>query len=413
MKKLAIHILGMHRSGTSMLSGLFNSNGFDIGPDIMRANPDNPRGFKENLAVYRLNERILREHGSCWDDLSTGMAEKAGELIETYRQDVQQVIEEQFALVNQFVIKDPRNSLLFPIWSNALTEMGIEQKVVIILRHPLEVAYSLKQRDDFPLNKGLQLWSNHLLWAERHTRDLPRIFISYSDLLDKPGEHFTQLLQELDVPLGEDQALDTSFADAALKHHQLSYDNISDTLPSPVLQLIDISRNETFDDLDALNHICEQLDTYRNYFISGESQFTSSRQAELSTLKTQIENFRGQAQERQQQLNQKTNEARTLTNQVQQKTQEANQTRQQNQNLQKELEAQREKNQGLENKLAATEKQLSAAKDKAVTLEKALSEAKHTQDTLTRQLASKSQELDDLLKEPQLSDNQDTASLAE
>lgn len=337
MKKLAIFILGMHRSGTSMLSGLFHNNGFDIGPDLMPGNPANPAGFKENLAIYRLNERILRDNGSCWGDLSTRMALRAGELVEVYRADVQQTIEQQFELVNRFVIKDPRNCLLFPIWSQTLAGMGIEQKVVIPLRHPLEIAYSLRQRDGFALNKGLQLWCNHLLWAERHSRGLQRCFVSYPELLTNPREQFGRLLESLAIHPDAGGQLDTSFVDTTLKHHVLSYENINDKLPAPVKELIDIAREGHFDDTEALNRIHQEMDTYRDYFICKDSQFTTRQQAELDALKKQLENLRGQVQEKQQLLNQKTIETRSLTNQIQQRNQELNQLRQQHQQMQKEL----------------------------------------------------------------------------
>ena len=43
--KECVVILGMHRSGTSVLSGMVSLQGYYIGSDEMPAREDNPKGF--------------------------------------------------------------------------------------------------------------------------------------------------------------------------------------------------------------------------------------------------------------------------------------------------------------------------------------------------------------------------------
>ena len=50
--------------------------------------------------------------------------------------------------------KDPRNSLTLPFWQNLLPGM----KTLIMVRNPLEVAYSMKERNGTSYAFGLRLW---------------------------------------------------------------------------------------------------------------------------------------------------------------------------------------------------------------------------------------------------------------
>ena len=62
--KHCIFILGMHRSGTSALSGVINALGLDLGTNLMQADVYNPKGYFENMLVYEFNRSILEENYS-------------------------------------------------------------------------------------------------------------------------------------------------------------------------------------------------------------------------------------------------------------------------------------------------------------------------------------------------------------
>ena len=50
--------------------------------------------------------------------------------------------------------KDPRNSLTLPFWQKLLPGM----KTLIVVRNPLEVAHSMKERNGTSYSFGLRLW---------------------------------------------------------------------------------------------------------------------------------------------------------------------------------------------------------------------------------------------------------------
>ncbi len=65
----AIIVLGMHRSGTSAISGGIANMGVEFGDHLMPAAPDNPRGFWENEGVVEINDKLLDIAGMNWSSV--------------------------------------------------------------------------------------------------------------------------------------------------------------------------------------------------------------------------------------------------------------------------------------------------------------------------------------------------------
>ncbi len=61
-EQISIIVLGMHRSGTSALTGCLNILGVNLGERLerlMSAHEDNPKGYWENEKVISINEAIF------------------------------------------------------------------------------------------------------------------------------------------------------------------------------------------------------------------------------------------------------------------------------------------------------------------------------------------------------------------
>jgi GT2 family glycosyltransferase/glycosyltransferase involved in cell wall biosynthesis len=151
----AICIASAHRSGTSMLTKLLHTCGLYLGPEneLMPAQADNPDGFWEHLGFVALNDELLNELGGAWD-----LPPKADENFTQPRLDPlrlkAQLLIEGFASASVWGWKDPRNSLTLPFWQELLPGL----KTVIIVRNPLEVAYSMRERNGTSYSFGLRLW---------------------------------------------------------------------------------------------------------------------------------------------------------------------------------------------------------------------------------------------------------------
>ena len=180
----AILIAGMHRSGTSALVRVLNLLGVDLPTELYPARPDNPLGYWEPVAVVEAHEKFLAAIGSSFDDVSSlPAAALRGEDARGLEDRLVQILEDEFEGMRQFVVKDPRLCRVVPIWIAALTRFGAAPRFVLTVRNPLEVAASLKVRNEYSTTKSLLLWLRHMLEAEWHSRGFPRSIVSFDQLL--------------------------------------------------------------------------------------------------------------------------------------------------------------------------------------------------------------------------------------
>ena len=220
----AILVLGMHRSGTSAVTRLLNLRGAGLGRDLLPAKADNERGFWENRAIVELHERLLQRAGLRWHDL-LGADDRLQEATRRELGDaLPGVLDSQFDAAALFVVKDPRLSLLVPVWSEALAALAVRPLFVITIRHPDEVAASLARRDGLPVAQSHLLWLQHLVEAERATRGQARVFVHYERLLSDWRAELARMTRSLYIrwpdpnPGFEDAA--SEFIAPALRHHR-------------------------------------------------------------------------------------------------------------------------------------------------------------------------------------------------
>ena len=62
----SVVVLGMHRSGTSLLTGSLEAAGLYLG-NVVNAAPYNLKGNKENEAIRDLNDALLAQQGTAWN----------------------------------------------------------------------------------------------------------------------------------------------------------------------------------------------------------------------------------------------------------------------------------------------------------------------------------------------------------
>ncbi|GAB3476871.1 hypothetical protein GCM10011496_33060 [Polaromonas eurypsychrophila] len=194
-----IFVLGMHRSGTSALTGLLCQFGAIAGKDLLPANDSNPKGFFESRAVVDLNNAILQAAGSSWDDMQALPVDwQRPPEMQPLRSDIAALFSSLFVAEGLRVIKDPRLSKTLPLWLDVLMEFGVQPVVVICVREPGTVAQSEKLMKGFPSLKSLLLYLDYGLHAELHSRNVTRTIVAYSDLLaDWQG-----VLKRVDEELG-------------------------------------------------------------------------------------------------------------------------------------------------------------------------------------------------------------------
>lgn len=217
-QKTAIIVLGMHRSGTSSVAGVLSRLGAAAPRTPMEVAADNPRGFFESRLIGELDDRILEAGGSWWSDwrqFDPG-AIPAGVLAH-FRREIAETVQAEFGDAATIVLKDPRLCRLWPVWDGVLEAAGYRVVHVLPLRSPLEVAGSLKTRNDMPIAQGLALWLRHVLDAEKFSRSAERRLIRWTSFMNdwragaatiaemlSPGVFNLDRAAEIDVYLSKD-----------------------------------------------------------------------------------------------------------------------------------------------------------------------------------------------------------------
>lgn len=201
-ERAAYLVLGMHRSGTSATAQLLALAGAELPDNVMPGDEHNAKGYFEPWKISVFNDQRLRAAGSAWDDpfnlpyrplAPDAEAEWTARAVDLFRA--------EFGEAPHPLLKDPRVSVLLPLWRDVLARAGVRAQVVIPVRHPLAVAGSLARRDAFPVEKSVLLWTLYMLAAEAGSQDLPRAFVSYDNLLTDWRAEVAAMETALGAPL--------------------------------------------------------------------------------------------------------------------------------------------------------------------------------------------------------------------
>jgi glycosyltransferase involved in cell wall biosynthesis len=227
-----ICVLGMHRSGTSLITGILKILGVYLGPDghLMKPRNDNPKGFWENQLLTDIDDEILSRFGGTWDRPPTFPdGWETSPILDDLRQKALAVIDDDFGDAKLWGWKDPRACLLLPFWQQLIPNM----QYVICLRNPVDVALSLEQRDGFTIDRSLNLWLQYTATSLKSSSGKPRSIIFYDEVLEK-AEHVKRLLCKVtgnNFPPQDTLKEINAFIDHDLRHHHTSLNRMIDNSP--------------------------------------------------------------------------------------------------------------------------------------------------------------------------------------
>lgn len=190
-------ILGVHRSGTSLLTNALVAAGVSAGEFNDTRDPDNPDGYAEHPEVRAFNDRLLAHLGASWDNW--GFQARAVDLdapsLMPWREEAVAILRSAFPGQGPFVLKDPRIATLLPFWERVIPLAGFQLRRIVILRDPAEVAESQRQRverrlHDFPVIAGPEamaaLWAVTMSEVLAALSDDATLLVGHADLLANP-----------------------------------------------------------------------------------------------------------------------------------------------------------------------------------------------------------------------------------
>lgn len=217
-----IVLLGMHRSGTSLVTRGVNALGVYLGDRLMLPNATNPTGFWEDLEFVALNDKILAALGFTWDSVSMlDVGRLSAAEMSCFKREAVDIVRSRFESP-LWGFKDPRTARLLPFWRSVFDQLGIGTSYVIVVRHPISVARSLSTLGLSPQHSGL-LWLQHNLSAIAWTHPSRRVIVDYDRVIADPVRELERVARILSVPVDDDtkKALDEygrEFVDPGLRH---------------------------------------------------------------------------------------------------------------------------------------------------------------------------------------------------
>lgn len=224
IRKTALVVLGVYRSGTSAIARTLNLCGAFLPAGVIAEDLLlNPRGFWETEAVNDLDARLLHHLGAEWNRVDFDLP-REGPLIEEFLANSRELLASEYGDAPLILMKDPRMGVLAPLWHRSLQQCGYRPVYVAAVRNPLEVARSFEAHGDMPIADGLALW---LAYMQRVAMfidggDVAAACVRYTALLDDWRSVVGRIGRRLDVPLAADERADEvdRFLDAAMRKHR-------------------------------------------------------------------------------------------------------------------------------------------------------------------------------------------------
>ncbi|TDW56990.1 hypothetical protein LY04_02795 [Oceanimonas baumannii] len=231
MNKKVWVVLGMHRSGTSVLSRALAVLGAEHGDKSRNAAADNPKGFWEDEDLVAFNDGLLAELGKSWFDLAPIEPEIFNQPEWRKKKDeAKALFQSKLSSCNIFALKDPRLSCLLPFWKPVWDELALNVQYLFSIREPEAVAHSLNKRNGFSTAYSAALWLRYLEDSLTGLDEAQALIVDYQHLLHSPYAVLSEMAGFLEVEL-EDNALNSfsnEFLDKNLDHGSL--DDVSPIL---------------------------------------------------------------------------------------------------------------------------------------------------------------------------------------
>ena len=174
-------ILGVHRSGTSLLARLLIAAGCYPGRPHRFRPPDdlNPLGFFEHSVVHGINRRMLADIGAGLMHSAPALDGIPPDTAARFRAPMLRALAE-LEPRRPWFLKDPQLCLTFPAWRDLIED----PTCLLTLRDPLEVARSLERvGQGMHIEVGLAQWEVYTVAALNATAGCDRVLVDHAGLL--------------------------------------------------------------------------------------------------------------------------------------------------------------------------------------------------------------------------------------
>jgi hypothetical protein len=197
-------IIGMGRSGTSLVSSVLQKSGLFIGDSLLGATPHNINGHFENVDFYNFHKKAL-----AFLSLNTDgwVLQTIEELNNEFEIEAREIIKQNSR--EQWGWKDPRTTLFLPFWEKLIPEA----KYIFLYRNPWDVADSLFRRAKDPFMDedpvlALKFWDfyNKQIINMYKKHEAESILINIDDILNDIPSFIIRINRKLGFYLNEENS---------------------------------------------------------------------------------------------------------------------------------------------------------------------------------------------------------------
>lgn len=214
-----IAIVGMHRSGTSMVTRMLATCGLQVGPaqDLLGPTAENPTGYWERRPMVLLDDAVMDRLGLAWDHVPQ-LPEPGWEQDPMLDEALEQArgIVQSFPGEARWGWKDPRTSIVLPFWERTVGGLA---DLVVCVRNPLDVAASLARRGGTSARHAFWLWRQYTEAALHMAATRRHVVTHYDAYFQDARRELVRVCEavELDVTSGQLEAA-AAGADRSHRH---------------------------------------------------------------------------------------------------------------------------------------------------------------------------------------------------
>ena len=207
---MGLMVVGMHRSGTSAVAEVLYRLGLNLGEGTeYEVEAGNARGLYEWRETVEFNDEWLGRYESAWWAPPRLGANDWREV------DLRQLAVSRRQLpyftgeLSNWFVKDPRISLLLPLWDRLLLARS---PAVVAVRSPRAVAASIRLRSGMHTARSLAMGAEHYRAIYAALGDRPALVVSYEQMLADPSQTIEALAEFL---TGQGFRVDADVAEVA------------------------------------------------------------------------------------------------------------------------------------------------------------------------------------------------------
>jgi hypothetical protein len=188
-------VLGMQNSATTVVTRILNMMGAHYGPEDIRISETlgSPVENWGNKDLRELSDNVLSAVDARWDRIADFDIQRLpGVDRDRFMKKATNLVLELDAN-RPWVINEPRMCLLFPLL-RPLLEIPI---CILVNRSPAQIAHEFRDCHGFPINFSIALWEKYTLSSVSVSAGLPRIFVSFEEIIKDPIGTIEQLYTHL------------------------------------------------------------------------------------------------------------------------------------------------------------------------------------------------------------------------